>query len=294
MLAAAALAALADALPDTVGASRQWQHHSIQRRGVQPPVENPRLNAQTVQGCFKSAGNLTMIYDNDIYNSMGKCSLNICYAQKYAVGGTMGGSQCYCGDAYPPKEDLVDNSNCNYDCTGIDTEACGGINFWTIYNTGVKLIVPYAEPSSSSATSSSTTSTPTATGTAAEVTVTATQSSTSDSGNNSGGKSNVAGIAAGAVVGVLVVAGALGGGFLYMRRKRNKEIEEEHRRNAAANDFFGKPPRSSGGTSMTDARLDPVLVNRRLSDGSIADNQDYSRRILRVGPPWAFASTISH
>lgn len=67
-----------------------------------------------------------------------------------------------------------------------------------------------------------------------------------------------------------------------MRRKRNKEIEDEHRRNAAVNAFIGKPPSTSDGMSMADARLDPVLVQRRLSDGSIADNQDYSRRILRV------------
>lgn len=94
---------------------------------------------------------------------------------------------------------------------------------------------------------------------------------------------NVAGIAAGVVVGVVVVAALIGGGFFWMRRKRNAEIEEEHRRNAAVNAFIsgGKPPSSSGGVSMTDSRLDPVL-NRRMSDGSIADNQDYSRRILRV------------
>lgn len=67
-----------------------------------------------------------------------------------------------------------------------------------------------------------------------------------------------------------------------MRRKRNQEIEEEHRRNAAVNAFIGKPPRSSGGTSTTDSRMDPVMAHRRMSDGSIADNQDYSRRILRV------------
>jgi hypothetical protein len=100
----------------------------------------------------------------------------------------------------------------------------------------------------------------------------------------SGGGTNVAGIVAGVVVGVVVIAAALGGGFLFMRRKRNKEIEEEHRRNAAVNAFIGKAPGSSGG-SITDARLDPVMAHRRMSDGSIADNQDYSRKILRVRHP---------
>lgn len=68
------------------------------------------------------------------------------------------------------------------------------------------------------------------------------------------------------------------------RRRRNREIEEEHRRNAAVNAFIhgSKPPTSSGGYSVTDARLDPVMAQRRVSNGSIADNEDYSRRILRV------------
>lgn len=65
-----------------------------------------------------------------------------------------------------------------------------------------------------------------------------------------------------------------------MRRKRNQAIEEEHRRNAAVNSFIGGG-HSSGG-SVTDARLDPIMAQRRMSDGSIADNEDYSRRILRV------------
>lgn len=75
----------------------------------------------------------------------------------------------------------------------------------------------------------------------------------------------------------------MGGIFFYMRRRRNKELEEEHRRNAAISTFFpGKPPNSSGGYSVSDARLDPVMAQRRVSNGSIADNEDYSRKILRV------------
>lgn len=95
---------------------------------------------------------------------------------------------------------------------------------------------------------------------------------------------NATGIIAGVVVGVVVVAACFGGLFFWMRQKRNREIEEEHRRNAAVNAFMGgKPPGSSGGYSMeADTRLDPVMAQRRLSSGSIADNQDYSRRILRV------------
>ena len=80
------------------------------------------------------------------------------------------------------------------------------------------------------------------------------------------------------------MCGIGGGAFFFYRRRRNAEIEEEHRRNAAVNAFIagGKPPSSSGGLSLSDQRLDPVMAQRRVSNGSIADNEDYYRRILRV------------
>ncbi len=100
---------------------------------------------------------------------------------------------------------------------------------------------------------------------------------------------NTAGIAAGVVVAVVVVGAIVGGVFFYMRRRRNHEIEEEHRRNAAVSSFIngGHPPSSS--SSHSDSRLDPVMAQRRMSDGSIADNQDYSRKILRVSPDCSMA-----
>lgn len=87
---------------------------------------------------------------------------------------------------------------------------------------------------------------------------------------------------AGVVVGVVALLAIAGGLAFWWRRRVNREIEEEHRRNAAVNAFM-KPPGSSGGYSLeNDTRLDPVMAQRRLSSGSIADNEDYSRRILRV------------
>lgn len=72
-----------------------------------------------------------------------------------------------------------------------------------------------------------------------------------------------------------------------MRHRRRREIEEEFARNAAVSSFIsgGKSPLSSSGGSFNDPRIDPAaLAQRRMSDGSIADNQDYSRRILKVRP----------
>lgn len=133
--------------------------------------------------------------------------------------------------------------------------------------------------------STTSSSKPTQTETNPEKTVVVTENPTSEpkEDDNSGGGPNVAGIAAGVVVAIVVVAALIGGGFIYMRRKRNLELEEEHRRNAAVSAFIGNKPRSiDGSSSMADSRMDPVMAHRRMSDGSIADNEDYSRRILRV------------
>lgn len=115
--------------------------------------------------------------------------------------------------------------------------------------------------------------------TASVVYVTQSPTSSADSKSSS---ANVGGIVAGVVVGVVVLLAVAGGFIFWHRRRRNQEIEEEHRRNAAVNAFM-KPPGSSGGYSVeNDSRMDPVMAQRRLSSGSIADNEDYSRRILRV------------
>ncbi len=144
--------------------------------------------------------------------------------------------------------------------------------FWSVYNTGEQVVVPYVDGSPSTGTGSGTSPTnPTGS------TVVVTQAPSS-------GGSNTGAIAAGVVVAVVAVIAIIGGVFFYLRRRRNQEMEDEHRRNASVNAFINgaKPPGSSGGLSMTDSRLDPVMANRRFSSGSIADNQDYSRKILRV------------
>lgn len=76
-------------------------------------------------------------------------------------------------------------------------------------------------------------------------------------------------------MGVLLAAAAGVGAFVYVRRQKQKKVEEDYRRNLATMEYGVKKPES-------DMRLDPVMLQRRMSDGSIADNQDYSRRILKV------------
>jgi len=154
----------------------------------------------------------------------------------------------------------------------------GGAGTWTIYNTGFSVVVDTMGEDSINKGGSGGNSKTSSTTTILAPAVIVTEKPTSEP---SSGGPNVGAIAGGVVVGVLVVAGAIMGMFFYMRRKRNREIEEEHHRNAAVNSFISGKTGSSGG-SITDARLDPVMAQRRMSDGSIADNHDYSRKILRV------------
>ncbi|ROV94754.1 hypothetical protein VMCG_08835 [Cytospora schulzeri] len=255
---------------------------------IEEPSAVPTLGAQVVQGCFSSWGNL-IFNSTTQYQSKSACAFDVCYSGGFPVAATSGGNECYCGTEYPPKDTLTDDSNCNTPCPGYGQQACGGIDFWTVYNTGIKLSIHYAEDNDTASATSSGTSTASVVasstvvsgGQTSVVYVTATPTGAASKGGKS---TNVTGIVAGVVVGVLVIGALFGGLFFWMRQKRNREIEEEHRRNAAVNAFMGgKPPGSSGGYSMeADTRLDPVMAQRRLSSGSIADNQDYSRRILRV------------
>ena len=208
---------------------------------------------------------------------------------------------CYCVDEVPPASDKVDASKCNLSCPGYPDDNCkshtpslwsqeeakctdnatgGGVKFFQFYDNGVALSIPTASPASSSTNtvaSSTSTSPPSSTKAPVQSATSSASGKPSSTGVPSS-KPNTAGIAAGVVIGVVVIAGALGGLWFFMKQRKKRALEEEHRRNAEAN-AFNKPSHNP----FNDTRLDPaVLAQRRMSDGSIADNQDYSRRILKV------------
>ena len=92
------------------------------------------------------------------------------------------------------------------------------------------------------------------------------------------------GIAVGVVVGVLAIAAIVGGLILFMKQRRRKAVEEEYRQNAATAEFLRQKSGKSETGSTTDNRLDQTatFTHRRQSIGSIADENDFSRRILQV------------
>ncbi|GAB7352157.1 hypothetical protein MBLNU459_g2642t1 [Dothideomycetes sp. NU459] len=271
------------------------------------------LSAMTYVGCFNSSQPLAN-QGSYTYQTSGYCQ-PICVGKGQAVMGLTGGSYCYCGDQLPAKDsEQVDDSNCNTICTGYGDDDCGGTGYWSVYLTGTDTEVSNYDDSSqsSSATSSATATsakqtaaastttqsspsviTSVAPGKTVVVTASSMPSSTADpetSKEHKSGGTNTAGIAAGVVVGIVVIAGLVGAAFFYMRRRNRRQVEEEYSKRTQAQDFIASGGGNTRGMSVrsngNDSRLDPeYMAHHRLSDGSIADNQDYSRRILKVTNP---------
>ncbi|KIX00776.1 uncharacterized protein Z518_09841 [Rhinocladiella mackenziei CBS 650.93] len=244
----------------------------------------------TTLGCYQHPDPLVEQGDYTFQTS-GYCQSQ-CVAMNKAVMAITGGSTCYCGDELPSLDQEVSDDKCDSPCNGYDQENCGGLGFWQVYLTGLTADVETAPNSTTvsviptpAQTAQSSASTKPSVITKAGETVVVTASAAantaepSSSSGSSGGPS-VVGIAVGVVVGVIGLATIIGGILFYLRRRRNREIEEEHRRNAAVSSFVGS---QKSDKSSTDQRLDPsIYSHRRQSIGSIADERDFSRRILQV------------
>ncbi|KAF2751824.1 hypothetical protein M011DRAFT_454715 [Sporormia fimetaria CBS 119925] len=243
---------------------------------VPTPTVTLAAREQTPMGCYETGVPLQNYGDHN-YQSPGNCQL-ICIQFDKPVMALTDGENCWCGDLLPPKESQVDDDECKTPCSGTEKSiTCGGPSKWEVILTGASLNeIEHAEPAVSSSSSSSI-STPTSTSTRAPI---ATATETAPPEESSG--PNKAGIAAGVVVGVLALCGIVAGVLLFLRRKKRRELEEEHRRQAAVSSFVNGGKLHTSNSSMTDSRLDPEFMARRASNGSIADNEDYSRRILKV------------
>jgi hypothetical protein len=90
-------------------------------KGVPVPSAAPLPGAVRSQGCYASGGDLVKQPSLDFVSS-GSCS-GVCIALNMAVS-ALHGSDCLCGESYPPKADRTSDSHCNYPCPGYDPEAC--------------------------------------------------------------------------------------------------------------------------------------------------------------------------
>lgn len=274
---------------------------------AQTPTATAPINSATAiteEGCY-SASNPLVDQGSFLYQSEGYCQ-TLCVNQSKPVGATTKGSNCFCGDLLPPKSFQASDLSCNSPCNGYGQKNCGGNGFWSVFLTGLESNIDNAPDSSSSAEATGSTDTTATASVTASISVitqagqtifltassqpqstTATSMPLPDKSNtNSGGKSNKTGIAAGVVAGVVVVTAAIGGGFFFVRHRKRRSVEEEHRRNTAVKTFISSGKTASETGLENDSRLDPsIMQHRRQSDGSIADERDFSRRILQVRNP---------
>ncbi|KAK9387229.1 hypothetical protein V1515DRAFT_602228 [Lipomyces mesembrius] len=173
----------------------------------------------------------------------------------------------------------------------------------------------FSSTTSSSAQSTATAATSVTAGLTVTTTVPTSQSSTggasiasagsssANSGNSSHGISGggIAGIVIGVIAGLAIIAALV---FFFIRRRRRNDDDDDWldyhggkgKSRGLGGDFSNNPivasamPHeklssnsvNSGRVAIVDQRLNPVMMERRLSDGSLSDEQDYSRKILRV------------
>ncbi|RHZ46144.1 WSC domain-containing protein [Aspergillus thermomutatus] len=253
-------------------------------------------SALTASALFLAA-TLPAAFAADMSN--GYCQ-QLCLKSNSLVFALTKGSNCLCGNQLPAKSAKTSDSDCNVKCAGWPDVMCGGEDAFSVYLTGLSSKVSYYSDDSSSSTNSSSTSTTNGgstvtTGSHGQVVtqgeqtviVTAPASEAdSTNGANSQQKSsngpNTAAIAAGVVVGVVGFCSLVGAGFFLWRFRKRTNVQPQYSNNAA-NEHFGKPMSQD---SMSDSRFDgDFMAQRRQSNGSIDDDQDFSRRILQVTNP---------
>ncbi|KAI8939643.1 hypothetical protein NX059_003402 [Plenodomus lindquistii] len=278
VLAAASLLLTAAAQDD----SAPTPTSTVIKNPITTPTKTLPASAMTSIGCFETA---TPLENHGPYEfqTPGNCQL-VCIEQGKNVMALSDGENCWCGDQIPAEEWQTDNSTCTTPCRGDkENSECGGAGAVWVVLTGQTLNkVPYFKPVISSS-SSSAAATTTTTAAATSAVAAPTRSATPPPKKEEDSKPNTVAIAVGVVVGVIGLAAVCFGVWFLLRRRRQKQAEEDYRRNAAnVNAFVNGGKLHTSNSSMNDSRLDPSFVDRRQSNGSIADNEDYSRRILKV------------
>ena len=125
---------------------------SVASAGLQPSPQEPVRGSDTVRGCFSSKGELTLMTSSSS-NSRGKCNESCRLKNKNVAATSL--DDCFCGDKYPPSSAKVDDDKCGEPCPSYDLEACGGLDTFSVFNTGVRVSVGESEDDAKSSSSSS-------------------------------------------------------------------------------------------------------------------------------------------
>ncbi|KAE8147204.1 WSC domain-containing protein [Aspergillus avenaceus] len=252
----------------------------------------PSVSAQdqVYKGCYSSSKPLED-QGSYTYQSNGYCQ-TLCLKDKYKVFAMTKGNHCLCGNQLPAESSKNDSDDdCSVKCAGWPSVMCGGDKAFSVYLTGLSSNVDsYSSSSTSSSSTESGTST-TSDGTVVTTSGGQTVVKTADSElatqsaeeKNKDSGSNTAAIAAGVVVGVVGFCALVGAIFFLWRFKSRSNMPNQYRNNDIDAFGGGKPMSQS---SMSDSRFDgDFMAQRRQSNGSIDDDQDFSRRILQVTNP---------
>lgn len=242
--------------------------------------------AMEFKGCYSSTAGMT---DKGKYTfqSSGYCQQQ-CQKDGSKVFALWKGSNCLCGDKLPPESDKVSKDKCDVTCDGWPQDMCGGKNTYSVYlvDESDESSVSTASSGDSSSSSSTATDTSAPTTTHIEtnngqtvVVTSAPESQGAETKEDDGGKSNTAAIAAGVVVGVVGFFALIGAAFFFYRFKKRKA--GGNYLNNGPIEHYNKPMSTS-----SNSRFDgDFMAQRRQSNGSIDDDQDFSRRILQVTNP---------
>ncbi|KAF9888330.1 hypothetical protein FE257_008763 [Aspergillus nanangensis] len=245
----------------------------------------PAVNAQaaTKKGCYSDASPLKD-QGSYMYQSDGYCQ-KTCKDGDYKVFAMTKGSNCLCGNKLPAENTKTSDSDCNSKCAGWPDVMCGGSDAYSVYLTGLDNNVDSVGGSSSSSQDGSSPTTKKGqqtTDPGQTVVVTAASQTANAKEENKDKGPNTAAIAAGVVVGVVGFC-ALVGAIFFLWRFRTRKNMDNRFPPAGNGERFGKPMSQS---SMSDSRFDgDFMAQRRQSNGSIDDDQDFSRRILQVTNP---------
>ena len=83
------------------------------------------------QGCYKENNPgrqlQVQLWGQNANNNNGDC-INACTAKGYPIVGTQYVDECWCGKALPVLK--TEETNCNYECSGNETQTCGGNGYF--------------------------------------------------------------------------------------------------------------------------------------------------------------------